>query len=231
MTKKRLSPKRTASFNQIGKVANVESDISSMIGTIVLWLLWPSFNCALAENGSYQLRAIINTFLSLCASCGMCFATSKFLDEHSRFQMVHVQNATLAGGVAVGMSADLASPLGALCIGTAAGFLSTACFKYMTPFLDSRCGIPDTCGVGSLHGAPSLLALGANMVITGTTNYHMRWGNDLQPWYQLAGCAVTVGIAVTSGLATGVIMALMGSPKRPYFDDELWEVPSDFKKH
>lgn len=46
--------------------------------------------------------------------------------------MEHVQNATLAGGVAMGTAADMAvQPYGALIIGFVAGFLSTAGYQYI----------------------------------------------------------------------------------------------------
>ena len=46
---------------------------------------------------------------------------------------MHIQNATLAGGVAVGTSADMMiHPIGALVIGSLAGILSVVGFKYIT---------------------------------------------------------------------------------------------------
>ena len=46
---------------------------------------------------------------------------------------VHVQNATLAGGVAVGTSADMMiNPWGALLIGSVAGALSSIGYRYIT---------------------------------------------------------------------------------------------------
>ena len=49
------------------------------------------------------------------------------------FVQVHVQNATLAGGVAVGTSADMMiGTHGALLIGTIAGVLSVVGYKYIT---------------------------------------------------------------------------------------------------
>lgn len=69
-----------------------------------LWLFWPSFNSAALE-GDDQQRAIINTLLSISASCVIAFATSALLSKDSKFNMVHVQNSTLAGGVAIGTAA------------------------------------------------------------------------------------------------------------------------------
>lgn len=73
-------------------------------GTIFLWLFWPSFNSAALE-GDDQQRAIINTLLSISASCVIAFATSALVSKDSKFNMVHIQNSTLAGGVAIGTAA------------------------------------------------------------------------------------------------------------------------------
>lgn len=48
-------------------------------------------------------------------------------------QQVHIQNATLAGGVAVGTCADMSiAPFGAMLIGVFAGIISTLGFKFLT---------------------------------------------------------------------------------------------------
>ena len=84
--------------------SNKTSDTFAMIGTIFLWLFWPSFNGALAVGNS-QHRVVINTILSLTSSCMSAFAMSKSFRK--KFNMIDIQNATLAGGVAIGSSADL----------------------------------------------------------------------------------------------------------------------------
>lgn len=46
---------------------------------------------------------------------------------------MHIQNATLAGGVAVGATADMPlNPWGAVVIGCLAGLLSTVGFRFFT---------------------------------------------------------------------------------------------------
>lgn len=135
------------------------SDIFSMLGTVFLWMYWPSFNSAVAAAGDDQHRAVINTYLALAACCVVTFAISSLTDKNAKFDMVHVQNATLAGGVAVGTSADMMiQPFGAVLIGCLAAVLSTVGYKYITPGLNSKLKIHDTCGVNNLHGMPGLLA-------------------------------------------------------------------------
>ena len=43
------------------------SDLFSFLGTFVLWVYWPSFNAYVVE-GAARHRAILNTYVSLCAS-------------------------------------------------------------------------------------------------------------------------------------------------------------------
>ena len=58
---------------------------------------------------------------------------------------VHVQNATLAGGVAVGAVADMViGPHGAMIIGSVAGVVSTFGFHYLSPKLNVAY-VHDTC--------------------------------------------------------------------------------------
>ena len=96
------------------------------VGTLFLWMFWPSFNGALAA-GPQEHRVVLNTVFSLTNSCIAAFIFSKVMRGSHKFDMVDIQNATLAGGVAVGSSADLViEPYGALIIGFVAGGLSVA---------------------------------------------------------------------------------------------------------
>ena len=75
-------------------------------------------------------------------------------------------NATLAGGVAIGSSADLAaSPGVALLIGLLGGILSAVGFLCIGPALTECIGLHDTCGVNSLHGMPGVFAALVSMVV------------------------------------------------------------------
>lgn len=142
------------------------SDLFSMIGTVFLWIYWPSFNSALAP-GDDQHRAVLNTYFALASCVIMSVAVSALVNKHDKLDMVHIQNATLAGGVAVGTSADMMiHPWGALVIGAAAGTLSVLGYKFLSPFLASKLKLHDTCGVNNLHGMPGILAAIAGIVVS-----------------------------------------------------------------
>ncbi|XP_056409534.1 ammonium transporter Rh type C-like, partial [Hyla sarda] len=109
------------------------SDLFSMIGTLFLWMYWPSFNSAVSHHGDAQHRAAINTYCSLAACVVTTFAISSVVNKDGKLAMVHIQNATLAGGVAVGTAAEMyLSPYGSLIVGFICGIVSTLGFTYLS---------------------------------------------------------------------------------------------------
>lgn len=95
-------------------------------------MFWPSFNSAELE-GDDQHRAVINTYLSLTSCCVTAFAISAAFTPNHKFDMVHIQNSTLAGGVAIGSAANLmVQPYGALIIGSIAATLSVFGYSRLT---------------------------------------------------------------------------------------------------
>jgi len=73
------------------------SDMFAMIGTIFLWMFWPSFNGALAADHQ-QHRVIVNTVLSLTASCIITFCMSAIFREDKKFDMVSCNTPRGGGG-------------------------------------------------------------------------------------------------------------------------------------
>lgn len=135
------------------------SDILSLMGTLFLWVFWPSFNSALTHKGDDQHRAILHTFIGLSASTLTAFALSAMLNKNGKLTMADIQNVTLAGGVTVGASVDMMiSPAAAYALGIAG---STACmlgYRFLSPFLAQRCKIQDQCGIHNLHGLTGLIS-------------------------------------------------------------------------
>ena len=57
------------------------SDDFSLLGTLMLWIYWLSFNSVLSTNLASRNRASLNTYLSMTASTVTCFLLSAFLGE------------------------------------------------------------------------------------------------------------------------------------------------------
>ncbi|XP_054485018.2 ammonium transporter Rh type A [Agelaius phoeniceus] len=204
------------------------SDMFAMIGTLFLWLFWPSFNSAIAEA---QVTAIINTYYSLAACTIVTFALSSLVDKRGKFSMVLIQNATLAGGVAVGTCADLEiHPFSAMFIGVIAGIVSVLGFQFLTPVMASKLRIQDTCGVHNLHGLPGILGGIAGIVVTAIKT-ETRNGHALTPAMQAAALGSTLAIAIVGGALTGAILKIpfLGqvSDQNCFDDSAYWEVPEE----
>ncbi|XP_074166778.1 ammonium transporter Rh type A [Sminthopsis crassicaudata] len=207
------------------------SDLFAMIGTLFLWMFWPSFNSAIADAGQHQYMAIINTYFSLAACVLTAFAFSSLVDHHGKLDMVHIQNATLAGGVAVGSCADMEiQPFGAMIIGSIAGIVSVLGYKSLTPFFTNKLRIHDTCGVHNLHGLPGVIGGVASIVavalgVTKKTTMAM----------QAAALGTSLGTAIVGGLLTGLILKIpiWGEPpdQECYDDSVYWEVPEEGYDH
>ncbi|NXL72972.1 RHAG protein, partial [Leptocoma aspasia] len=208
--------------------SSYHSDMFAMIGTLFLWLFWPSFNSAIAEA---QATAIINTYYSLAACTIVTFALSSLVDKRGKFSMVLIQNATLAGGVAVGTCADLEiHPFSAMFIGVIAGIVSVLGFQFLTPVMASKLKIQDTCGVHNLHGLPGILGGIAGIIVTATKR-ESRSGHLLTPAMQAAALGSTLAIAMVGGALTGAILKLpfLGqvSDQNCFDDSAYWEVPEE----
>ncbi|CAF0958987.1 unnamed protein product [Adineta ricciae] len=217
------------------------SDIFAMVGTIFLFCFWPSFNAGVA-TGVTRLYAVVNTYISICSSVIGAFLMSNLV-KRGRFDMVHVQNSTLAGGVAVGTIAGSNIGLhGAMVIGTLAGMISVLGYEFLTPRL-KHIRIHDTCGVHNLHGMPGFMS-GITGIIVASISDRSGYlnhltdsclgggafrGNSTQSGYQAAGLALTLGMGLVGGLVTGIILRLpIFSQKENDFDDEIhWHLPED----
>ncbi|XP_041981153.1 ammonium transporter Rh type B [Aricia agestis] len=221
------------------------SDVTAMIGSIFLWIYWPSFNSGLTQTPAEYEMATVNTYLSLAAATVTTFFVSSAVN-HGKLDMVHIQNSTLAGGVAVGSVCNMhINPGGAVLIGVAAGLLSVMGYKFLTPKLE-KCGVPDTCGVNNLHGMPGLLS-GVLTILLAALATKEGYGTELssifsamtedeagrasssQALYQLAAVGSTVGLALVGGGVSGLVARTsMFEPlkQNEKYDDELnWELP------
>ncbi|XGW02327.1 hypothetical protein V3C99_014399 [Haemonchus contortus] len=204
------------------------SDLFSMIGTLLLWVFFPSFNAAVQEPEDARHRAIMNTYLAMASGTVTTFILSSLVDNLGRFNMIHIQSSTLSGGVAIGSAANaVLYPSHAVAVGICASFVSVIGHAWLSPKLEKRFKLYDTCGVHNLHGIPGILAgifsiifaLGYEPESYGKTLYHIyphfeggpmngERNREIQAVYQLAGMGVTLATAVVGGLMTGLILQI-----------------------
>eukprot|EP00794_Sanderia_malayensis_P000145 gene145-757_t len=151
--------------------ASYESGTFALLGTLFLWVYWPSLNAYNSEGVIYN-RAILTTYYALAASCVATFAFSVLSSSESRLSMSHIQNSTLAGGIAVGGVAQFfVQPWGAILIGIVGSLVSVIGFRYILVKLEMRFKVYDTRGVLATHGFPGLIGAIACIVATAMANY------------------------------------------------------------
>jgi len=185
--------------------SNDTSDRFSMIGSMVLWLFWPSFCSAVVPAEQFQ-QTIVNTVVSLCGATVMTYIMSAILRK-GKPAIADMANAALAGGVAIGATCNLVTTPVAFGIGLLAGAICVIGYVVIQPKLQSMLKIVDTCGVHNLHGMPGLLGgLIAIMVVPGIATA------------QLTGIAITVVFAYVCGVAGGYVIRAFGSKEMIYED-------------
>merc|ERR550532_3487881 len=206
------------------------SDVFSLIGTTFLWLYWPSFVAAEIVPGTVESEiALTNTVLALLGSTIATFIVSAGLSG-KMLRPVDIQNATLAGGVCIGATANLnLGPFGAVFIGCMAGLLSTVGFCKVQEVLLHKLGLHDSCGIHNLHGMPSVL--GGLISVVVPLFLAERPGTALpgKPGNQALGVVGTLLVSMVTGAITGLMMKALKDVDASGFDDsEYWEVADDF---
>jgi ammonium transporter Rh len=185
--------------------SDATSDKYSVLGSMVLWVFWPSFCAALVPVDAIP-HTVVNVFLALCGSTIATYITSVI--SRGKVCIADIANATLAGGVAIGATCDFASHPQSIIIGAIAGIISTLGFSILQEKQQKFHKIIDTCGVSNLHGMPGIFGgLAAIAVIKG-----------LDVSAQLKGIAVTVALAIITGLISGKIISMFGKTPDIYND-------------
>ena len=187
----------------------IESDATtdkySVLGSMVLWVFWPSFCAALVPVEAIP-HTVVNVFIALCGSTLATYFASVWI--RGKVSIADIANAALAGGVAIGATCDFASHAQAMIIGAIAGTISTIGFARLQEKQQKFHQIIDTCGVSNLHGIPGIFGgLAAIVVVDG-----------LDIAAQLKGITITVVLAVVAGLVTGKLISFFGKPKEIYND-------------
>jgi ammonium transporter Rh len=195
--------------NKNERAVPIESDFTSdrfsMLGSMILWIFWPSFCAALVTPEQVPYTAV-NVVLALCGSTLATYLVS--VSIRHKVNISDIANASLAGGVAIGATCLFANHFTAFIIGILAGTLSTFGFAVIQARIEKAFRMIDTCGVTNLHGWPGLMGgIAAVFVVSG-----------ISIGSQFAGIGITILIALIPGYAVGRIILALGSIKRHYDD-------------
>ncbi|XP_058706718.1 ammonium transporter Rh type B-like isoform X2 [Poecile atricapillus] len=237
-TQQPLHPKETPTAS---------SDLMSLVGTLILWVFWPSFVAVLCQPGDAQHRAILNTLLAMSAGAITTVVASSLLERDGKLSPGHLQNGSLAGGVAIGVVADMAMPpVAALALGSLSAVACVLGFRFLSPLLRRKLTLHDQCGIHNLHGLPGILGATASVVavLVASKDTSGPQPSQLSPaggnasevvegqrgvagqaLCQAAGLAVAVGASLLAGLLTGAALrlpCLARPPERLCFDDSLY---------
>nr|KAF6444292.1 hypothetical protein HJG59_008590 [Molossus molossus] len=201
----------------------------AMLGTLFLWIFWPSFNSALLDIPYQKKNAVCNTYYALAASTVTAISASALAHPQGKINMTHIHNAVLAGGVAVGASCHLISSLWiAMVLGLVAGLISIGGAKCLPVCFNRVLGIHDTCGVHYTFGLPGLLG-----GITYLAIFFAAWSKNAMLGFLVLIGTGTVTLSVAMGLVSGLLTGLLLNLKiwraphvAKYFDDQaFWEFP------
>jgi ammonium transporter Rh len=185
--------------------SDATSDRLSVLGSMVLWIFWPSFCCAVVPHEQMQQTAI-NTIIALCGATLATFLTSS-LFRKGKVTIGDIANASLAGGVAVGATCNVLNPAAAFVVGAIAGFVCVTGYVFIQPRLQNVFKAVDTCGVHNLHGMPGIVGgLVAAFAVPGIARA------------ELAGIAFTVLFAFSTGFVGGHLIRLSGLKISAYQD-------------
>ncbi|XP_031450825.1 blood group Rh(CE) polypeptide isoform X2 [Phasianus colchicus] len=204
-----------------------KSDLLSMLGTLFLWVFWPSFNSALAEEKD---KVIFNTCLALAVSAVTAFALSGLITKDGKFRMTHIHSAALAGGITIGYAADsIEYPWIAMILGLLASVISILGSLCLQSCLHPTLKIHDSSGVHFTFGLPAVFGALAQVIF---------WVMEIQTELPSIGSRVvlnigascfTISVALITGLITGLILnlkLLKPIPVSKYFEDQMyWEFP------
>ncbi|NXH44798.1 RHL protein, partial [Dicaeum eximium] len=208
-----------------------KSDLFSVLGTVFVWVFWPSFNSILADS---KREPVLNTYLALAVSAVAAFMLSALTSKDGKFRMAQLRSALLAGGVTVSHTAQriqhpwIAMILGLL--GTAINILGSHCLQRC---FNRALKLQDTSGIHFTFGLPAVLGAVAAIVVRAVKcGIETQW-NDLSRlgyliFIDVGAFCQTITTALITGLITGLILnikLLKAVHVSKYFDDQFyWEV-------
>ncbi|NWX93105.1 RHBGB protein, partial [Nothoprocta pentlandii] len=194
-------------------------DVLAAVGTVCLWIFWPSFVSAAMVPASVEPWTELNMYVAMAASTLATFVMAPLLHKDGTPCMCQVQDATVAGAVMMGMAGEmLLAPFGALVAGFLAGLIPPLSSRFFAPTLLHKLSIQDARSVHGVHGVPGILGtlLGVLLAVLATADAygdrlqlafpHVANGSrtaTYQALCQLCALPVTLLFAVLGGSVTG----------------------------
>ncbi|NXA83689.1 RHL protein, partial [Thryothorus ludovicianus] len=209
-----------------------KSDLFSMLGTVFVWVFWPSFNSILADS---KREAVLNTYLALAVSAVAAFMLSALTSKDGKFRMSHIHSAVLAGGVTISYTAhSIQHPWIAMILGLLGSVITILGSHCLQRCFNPALKLQDTSGVHFTFGLPAVLgAVAAVVLCVVQIGIETRW-NDLSSlgymiFVDLGAFCQTISTALVTGWITGLILnikLLKAVHVSKYFDDQFyWEFP------
>lgn len=186
--------------------SDTTSDRFSMLGSMILWIFWPSFCSAIVPEAQFA-QTVINVVLALCGATLATYIVGVLIRK--KVAIADIANASLAGGVAIGATCNIVEPAGAFAIGIIAGTLCVVGYTIIQPRLQARFKTVDTCGVHNLHGMPGLLGGLVGIAVVPSVAKA-----------QIAGIIFTVIFALIAGVISGAIIRATGKKELAYEDSD-----------
>ncbi|XP_017274035.1 rh blood group, D antigen [Kryptolebias marmoratus] len=209
-----------------------KSGLFSMLGTLFLWMFWPSFNSVLVDDWTpwKKLQAVGSTYLALAVSAVTAAGVSVLCNPKGKLNLIQLQSCILAGGVAVGVSISaIHQPWEAMTIGFTAAIISTTGFNYLKKHMLLVFECHDTCAILSTHGLPGLLGWLAKLAL------HIKDCDDHNvairfAVFHICTLFITIIISLIMGILTGLLLKwdFWRPPQnKKCFDDQaFWEFPN-----
>ncbi|NXC02237.1 RHL protein, partial [Orthonyx spaldingii] len=209
-----------------------KSELFSMLGSVFVWVFWPSFNSILAES---RREAVLNSYFALAVSAVSAFVLSALTSRGGKFRMTHIHSAVLAGGVTISYTApSIQHPWIAMILGLLGSVITILGSHCVQRCFNPPLKLQDTSGVHFTFGLPAVLGAVAAVVLSvvdqGTDT---QWNNLSSLGYlifvDLGAFCQTISTALVTGLITGLILntkLFKTVPVSKYFDDQFyWEFP------
>ncbi|KAM9708291.1 ammonium transporter Rh type C-like [Menidia menidia] len=205
-----------------------KSGLFSMLGSVFLWMFWPSFNGVLVDSDR-KLGAVCGSYLALAASGVTAAALSSLSSRTGKLNLIQMQPSILAGGVSVGVAVSVVDqPWVAMATGVTAALLSAAGFRYLKPQMHAAFECHDTRGTLSTHGLPGLLGWFLQLLLQirklDQTSVAIRFSV-----FHISTLFITVSTSLTTGILTGFLLKwnFWRPPQnKKCFDDQaFWEFP------